>query len=427
MAWQRFGVLLACALRCVAVYEAGQVPLITPSRVFTLRQVHHHGVHKYPYLHRYADVQVSGPLHITDEYGETLINHDPRYFIRDDFMTTLRPVYSSHDHGHRSQDDAMPISWLQDERRGPAVTDKQTVLSFAKMAANAYARKDNSSEWKWIDVGSGFNYTDDFGWENDGLRGHVFADEQNQTVVISIKGTSVSWLDPPDTVHRDVLNDNLFASCCCAQGWPWLGKAVCNCRTGWNTCNSTCLTAALRTRTSYYWAAKELYHNITMLYPDADIWMTGHSLGGVVSSLLGLTFGLPTLTFEAYPDALAASRLGLATPPDYSPGRPGERGLHAPHVYHYGHTADPIFMGTCNGLFSTCNSWGYALESKCHTGVQCIYDTAKDLGWRQDVRAHSIVKVIEDVLDVYDDVPECTRETQCTDCGKWKFETGHHG
>lgn len=76
----------------------------------------------------------------------------------------------------------------------PNITNKQTVLSFAKMAANAYARKDNSSDWKWQDVGSGFNYTDDFGWEADGLRGHVFADERNHTVVISIKGMLTATL-----------------------------------------------------------------------------------------------------------------------------------------------------------------------------------------------------------------------------------------
>ncbi len=40
-----------------------------------------------------------------------------------------------------------------------------------------------------LQVGCGFNYTEDFGWEGDGLRGHIFADTENKTVVIGLKGT----------------------------------------------------------------------------------------------------------------------------------------------------------------------------------------------------------------------------------------------
>lgn len=54
------------------------------------------------------------------------------------------------------------------------------------MAANAYVQEHNS--YDWVDVGGGFNYTDDFGWEASGLRGHIFADEKNSTVVIGLKG-----------------------------------------------------------------------------------------------------------------------------------------------------------------------------------------------------------------------------------------------
>ena len=74
-----------------------------------------------------------------------------------------------------------------DEVSGPNITDKETVISFAQMAANAYILVPGDGEWK--DVGGGFNYTEDFGWESDGLRGHIFADTTNKTIVIVLKGT----------------------------------------------------------------------------------------------------------------------------------------------------------------------------------------------------------------------------------------------
>jgi lipase ATG15 len=77
--------------------------------------------------------------------------------------------------------------WTIDDVPGPNITDKETVLSFARICADAYLSGHEDPEW--FDVGHGFNYTDDFGWEEDGLRGHIFADETNQTVIIGIKGT----------------------------------------------------------------------------------------------------------------------------------------------------------------------------------------------------------------------------------------------
>lgn len=50
------------------------------------------------------------------------------------------------------------------------------------------------------------------------------------------------------------------------------------------------------------------------MYPDANVWLTGHSLGGSLASLIGVTFGLPTVAFEAPGDRLAARRLHLPQP-----------------------------------------------------------------------------------------------------------------
>ena len=44
------------------------------------------------------------------------------------------------------------------------------------------------------------------------------------------------------------------------------------------------------------------------MYPTSDIWLVGHSLGGALASLLGTTFGLPAVAFEAPGERLAAAR-----------------------------------------------------------------------------------------------------------------------
>ncbi|KAI4162725.1 MAG: hypothetical protein LQ342_003612, partial [Letrouitia transgressa] len=185
------------------------------------------------------------------------------------------------------------------------------------------------------------------------------------------------------------------------------------------TANQTCLEEELEGRDRYYPAVLELYGNVTEIYPNATVWVTGHSLGGSVGSLLGLTYQLPTVTFEAPPERLPAYRLGLLALSD------GETAMLSDAeytgAYHFGNTADPVYMGTCNGLFASCTLGGYAFESQCHSGVRCVYDTVNDLQWHQIISHHSIEPLIKDVIELYETVPECKPEPECVDCALWKF------
>lgn len=108
---------------------------------------------------------------------------------------------------------------------------------------------------------------------------------------------------------------------------------MCGCHRGGWKCDQDCLEHALiedslfypigtvsqspshtRVPTSTNLRFKNLYNNLTYIYPEANIWVIGHSLGGALSSLLGATFGAPTVTFEAPGAKMAAQRLHLPMP-----------------------------------------------------------------------------------------------------------------
>ena len=103
------------------------------------------------------------------------------------------------------------------------------------------------------------------------------------------------------------------------------------------------------------------------MFPHAKIWVIGHSLGGSLASLLGVTFGVPVVTFEPPGERMAAQRLHLPSPVRIASHFTSTINFFQPsthHITHVWHTADPIAMGTCNGVLSSCAVGGYAMESR---------------------------------------------------------------
>ncbi|KAF9029123.1 alpha/beta-hydrolase [Hymenopellis radicata] len=311
----------------------------------------------------------------------------------------------------------LPVSesglWHQSSIPGPDVDKRETLLELAKMTFNTYYEPNST---QWYDLGPDWNTTFSYGWEpdDDGFRGHVFVSDDESTVVVSIKGTSVPWLGGGPTVVKDKLNDNLLFSCCCARVGPtW--STVCGCYDGRSRCKQDCVETALEEESLFYPVGTNLYNNISYMYPEANIWMIGHSLGGSLASLVGQTFGVPVVAFEAPADRLASRRLHLPSPPSTQ------------HITHVFNTGDPIPMGTCTGVASTCAGAGYALESRCHVGKIIKYDTVKKLGWRVNVQNHPI-NVVIDLLSREEDweearqVPQAIDEDEdCVDCFQWEF------
>ncbi|KAG1058148.1 hypothetical protein G6F46_003237 [Rhizopus delemar] len=293
----------------------------------------------------------------------------------------------------------------------PDIEQRESILALAQMTNNAYLDI-NLNETDWYDLGPQWQVNDSFGWDSDGIRGHVFTNEDNSLVVISIKGTSAGlWTGGP-TGEKDKLNDNALFSCCCARiSRAW--TPVCDCyKNNDYICENSCLEKKISESELYYDNALELYKHIYNTYKGSTIWITGHSLGGALASLVGQTFGVPTVTFEIPGDRLASTRLHL-------PHAPGGRSP----VWHFGHTADPIFVGVCTGPASSCWYGGYAMESRCHTGKVCIWDTVNKNGWRVDIRSHRVKDVIETILLKPEEfpMPECVEEKDCEDCGLWQY------
>ncbi|KAF2709594.1 alpha/beta-hydrolase [Pleomassaria siparia CBS 279.74] len=377
-------------------------------KTLSLSHVFHHGAGQPGPRVRRLDIYPERALH-----AAALSNFGP-FPIKTSPVRIDRPSIRKHESQH-------PISpyWISEDFQGPDIEDKMTIISFANMSEDAY--KPDRTDPEWMDVDRRWNNSVPFGWADSGIRGHVFSDDQNSTIILSVKGTTVAVFEGNGTSGHDKDNDNLFGSCCCAQGGSYLWRKVCDCQTGTYTCDDTCVKEELRGPKNYYSATLELYEEVIKLYPNSNIITTGHSLGGVLASLIGLEHSIPSVSFEAYPQALAAQRLGLPTAGDISPLRKNTGG------FHFGHTADPIYMGTCNGGSSFCSIAGYAFETLCHTGKKCTYDVVKDWGWRQSTSTHRLRYAIDNVYAKYDKAATCVEEdVTCVDCYLWKFEDGTH-
>ncbi|PSR79528.1 hypothetical protein PHLCEN_2v6989 [Hermanssonia centrifuga] len=231
----------------------------------------------------------------------------PSFEVNTRQLAIPRPrSYSRFFDARRERDGQHVLDWNDEQVPGPDINDRQTLLMLAKMTNNAYYEP---GEKGWYDLNPEWNISYPFGWEPDadGFRGHIFATEDNSTVVISVKGTSAGWIvgGSGPTSKKDKLNDNLLFSCCCARVGPtW--STVCPCYEGHSKCDQGCLENSLVEESLFYSVGIALSFHIQSY--------TGHSLGGSLASLIGVTFGAPVVAFEAPAEKLAASRLHLPSP-----------------------------------------------------------------------------------------------------------------
>lgn len=165
----------------------------------------------------------------------------------------------------RSMQDLHHTPWDPIEVLGPDIEDRHTLSQLARMSGNAYALPGQKN---WYDLDSAWNIVSrhrleppqlnhrrpksfPFGWEDRtiGFRGHVFLSSDNNTAILSIKGTTLQG----PTSKKDKYNDNLLFSCCCARvDFSWVFSTVCDCYSGHWTCDNHCLTKALIEDSLFY-------------------------------------------------------------------------------------------------------------------------------------------------------------------------------
>ena len=122
-----------------------------------MKHIYHKGSHKYPNLHRKVDIQRSTSLLEVSEDGEKIAARPESFEVSSRSTNIQRMADRSRGELDRLFDFAsihgeaasLPASaWGVDEVAGPNITDKKTVLSFARMAANAYITEPFTGDWE---------------------------------------------------------------------------------------------------------------------------------------------------------------------------------------------------------------------------------------------------------------------------------------
>lgn len=352
----------------------------------------------------------------------------------------------------------------------PKYDDHESVLALAMMSRAAYSVFEQKLDEmlssipksKEHSTGSGKTYENSnlerrgqFGWDYPGVRGHVFLNEDESVVVISFKGTS-TFLTGGGTVESDRYADNTMFSCCCARV-DLLWSPVCDCYRGNNQCSFSCLQEAIKSPRSsheqmidmsasgshkgrqktnlldldkldnsenpifegeeaktYYEQALGIYKLVRKRHPKASVWLTGHSLGGSLASLVAITDPnkASAVTFSA-PGALRyAQVIGLVNDKEDTSNFP---------IWNYGLSSDPIFTGRCAGPTTSCYLAGYAIETVCRLGYDCMFQM--DAIWQPDVSTHRMSFFIKSVLNRPEKypLPVCEPVRNCVDCSSWKW------
>jgi putative lipase involved disintegration of autophagic bodies len=291
-----------------------------------------------------------------------------------------------------------------DMLNGTFHVDYPTVETLAKISYDVYMHDQS----KWFDVD--LNITVNISESKDTVQAYVFSDSKQEHHIVAFKGTSIYFnSDDPATIANDKYNDNLYFSCCFYKESSIFNE-TCDQFTKSNECVQSCYHKTLQYDKNYLNIAKRILSKVPNVV-NGNAMFTGHSLGGALATMMGITYNKQVVTFESPGEKHYIDSAGL----NYTTEMEEK-------IYHFGHNADIIFTGKCQGSLSTCYMFGYNIETKCHIGNVCEYDAISNLGLSESILTHPIKYVLKNILPKWNgSLPECKKRTDCIDCSNWSY------
>lgn len=290
------------------------------------------------------------------------------------------------------------------------------VYDLAKMSRNVYYKLPKSTSWLNVSLPQVFDTSID----NDTVRSYLFTNSDRSINVIAFKGTSLPWFSfTADDIENqtiknqsncyiptnDKVNDNLYFSCC-------FYKHIESCKECMYKDENTCCKSCYKLSAKYSYNYMNIADNIVSKikeYVDFEnslVIFTGHSLGGTLASMMGLTYNKTAVAFESPGDKHYIDLVGLGD-------------IHSDNIYHFGHDADPLFIGNCG---MACSSLGYYVNTKCHVGHTCSFKSKEKLGYSESILKHRIDYIINNIIPHWEtDFPECVKVKDCVDCEDWTY------
>ena len=296
----------------------------------------------------------------------------------------------------------------------------EMVYDLAAMSRNVYYNL-NDNRWMNVSLPQVF----DISINNDTVKSYLFTNMDRSINVISFKGTSLYWLlqekeqekekeqelmvNITSTSRNDKANDNLYFSCCFYKH----NNIFSECKDCDGTsqeplsCCKSCYKTSTMYELNYMNIADTIIQNVRQHvdFDNSIVIFTGHSLGGTLASMMGLMYNKLTVAFQSPGDKHYIDLIGL-----------GDR--NSDHIYHFGHDADPLFVGNCG---KTCSGLGYYVDAKCHVGNTCLFKAKEKLGYTESILNHRIDYVMKHIIPNWQsDFPECVKQ-DCTDCEDWVY------